>query len=288
MINRRGFLGSLLAGAAGGGMTRAAGRWAEEPACADHPPGGAELRQYLKDLAACDLRLLGVPRRQPVFEHAFHPVAPERVIVFDQEARRRAGRQHASLKRWLRREEASRRRLGDKPLPPAKVDAMVGLMDRLSAYYRRPEMFVPWARTLMRRETLGMTALAHGVGLLHDFQTPRGPVRTASGVVDWWLALFPDGVDWGAFDDRPTYVMIGPIMEPPALRPYFLTVEAMCRAVRPIFRPRGPTPPDWTRLVANMGPADAARAINFLAVRQLQSEGRDGHVRSRVAPRSNA
>lgn len=286
MINRRSFLGSLLAGTAGGSMVRGNELAAEVERFGDHPPSGAELRQYWKDLAACNPNALGVPRRQSLVEQAFHPVAPERVIICDKEAQRCMVRQHTSLKRWLRREEAAMlSRWQGELMPVAKLDAVIGLMDRLTAYYRRPELFATWARTLTRREGLGTTGIGHGVGVLHDFQrVDCRPVHTASRLVDWWLALFPDGLDWQALDERPVYVMIGPVQEVRTPGPYLRTLEVMSKAVRPAILRARPMPSDWARRLANMTPADAARVVNLLAVRWLQAEDRAAHAQS--APRS--
>jgi hypothetical protein len=118
MIDRRCFLGGVLglalgsravSGVAGGSAARMA---PQRPRLADDPA----YRQYLADIAGCDMRVLGVPRCRLLVEEGFHPVAPGRVIVIDDAELRRFGDRHRGLKRQFLEEEAA----GGSGGPPSR------------------------------------------------------------------------------------------------------------------------------------------------------------------------
>lgn len=265
MMHRRGFLAGLAALAGGPALLTAGG-----PAGREQLEDAAH-RQYLADLADCDMRTLGVPRNPSLVVQGFHPVTPDRVLVVDDADLRRMSRRHRGLKR-LFREKETRWRLrcpSDPPLTAKKLDLCVGLMERLTAHYGRPNLFLRWAKTLWSRELLASTGIGHGLCLLHDFQHHDDPVRTDNEVVDWWLVLLPGGVDWQAMDDWPVHYMVGPVMEERLPGDYLRVMEAMARGLRPLVLSAGFDPGNWSARLAGLPAAEAAREFNFVVAAGL-------------------
>lgn len=267
MIDRRLFLNSVL-GLAFGGLGSTDRPGGDPPR--SQPTDDLADRQYLADVAACNMNVFGIPRRRSLVERGLHPVAPERVIVIDDAALRRFRSSRHTLKHRFREEGACwlKRWPNTPPLPSAKLDLSVALMDQLTAYYQRPELFGKWSRTLWRRELLGSTGFGRGLGLLHDFQCDT-TVRTDNGVVDWWLVLLPGGVDWQALDDRPVHYMVGPVMEERQPGPYVRVMEAVSRGLRPLALSEGFDPASWSARLASLPAANAAREVNFVVARWL-------------------
>ncbi len=270
MLDRRDFLRGLLALAGGPALLPASGPTGRKP------PEDTALEQYLRDLAGCDRNALGVLRAPSLLERGLHPVTPGRLVVVDDADLRRLSRRHHGLKRALRRKEPRWLELspGTPPLPPAKLDLVVGLMDRLTAHYARPDLFVRWARTLWSREMLGSTGIGRGLGLLHDFQHHEDLVRSDNGVVDWWLVLIPGGVDWQAIDDDPVHYLVGPVMEERRPGNYLRVMEAISRCLRHLVLSDGFGPAAWSARLAGLPAAEAARQFNFVVAAGLGGTGR--------------
>jgi hypothetical protein len=81
--------------------------------------------------------------------------------------------------------------------------------------------------------------------------------------LDWWLFLFPDGIDWASPDEEPVHALIGhvgrrPFWEEggPILAAWSLTAT-ITKAV------------DDARPVSRMGRVDAARYLNRIAAEYL-------------------
>lgn len=277
MIGRRHFL-STVAGLAIGGpsVLVSAANDPHHPLLADDPAH----RQYLADMAGCDMRALGVPRRSSLVEEGYHPVAPDRVVILDDADLRRLRDRHRGIKRrfsW--QEDRWRERCQEKgwtaaPLPAGKLDLCVGLMERLSSHYLRPDLFERWAETLWKREQLGSTGIGYGFGVLHDFQAYGTKVETANGIADWWLVLLPGGIDWHAFDGEPVHYMVGPVMEERKPGDYLRVLEGISRGMRNLVRTEGFDPAAWTGRLAGKGPVEAAREFNRTAVQGLAEPGR--------------
>ena len=93
-----------------------------------------------------------------------------------------------------------------------KLDYILWATSKLTRYYGVPDHLEDWATRLAAREDLGvaMGGWKHG-GFIHQFQ-PLGftqPVATQNGLVDWWLFLVPDGIDFQSQDGLPTHVLFG-------------------------------------------------------------------------------
>ena len=211
MIHRRSFLRSPLAANLGRPIPR-------QRAGASHNDWA-----YLGRKA---WRYLGVPRDQASLRRGLHPIAPERVVVLTEQ--RWSVDQHPLT-------QDLRERFHGK-LSAEKVGWIVRLTTVLADHYRIP--VERWAVVMAKREALASTGLGHGVGLLHQFQDfldrPSQDCHIANAPVDWWLFLFPEGIDWDAFDGRPVFGMVGHVfswLQPvPRLPAYVLTTQA-ARAV---------------------------------------------------------
>ena len=83
----------------------------------------------------------------------------------------------------------------------------------VTSHYHAPDLFPRWASGLAWREALGSTGSGNGFALLHQFQDD-GEVQLRNAPVDWWLFLFPDGVDWDALDGKHVHGMIGHVFPP--------------------------------------------------------------------------
>ncbi len=281
MIDRRHFLGSVAGLALGGqaALRALTGRRSKSPLLSDDPVHPLH-RQYLADLAACDQRMLGVPRRRSLVREGLHPVVPDRVVILDDADLRRLRSRHRGLKRQFRQQETRWREKGrDKgwtadPLSAGKLDLCVGLMERLTSHYLRPDLFERWADMLWRREQLGSTGIGYGFGVLHDYQASGTRVETANGIADWWLVLLPDGIEWQALDDEPVHYMVGPVMEERKPGDYLRVLEGISRGMRSLVRTEGFDPAAWAGRLAGKGPVEAAREFNRTAVQGLAESGR--------------
>jgi hypothetical protein len=158
-----------------------------------------------------------------------------------------------------------------------KIAWIVRLTTVLADHYRIP--VERWAVVMARREALASTGLGHGAGLLHQFQDfldrPSQDCHIANPPVDWWLFLFPEGIDWNEFDGHPVYGMIGHVfasLEPGLQLPaYCLTTEA-ARAVAWTGQEMDPTA--WQRL-SRLDRISAACRVNAAVLGCLsKNEGR--------------
>ncbi len=203
-----------------------------------------------------------VDRPRTLIHPGFYPIHPERVVVIGDNG-------------WLPRnteEHRLRRRLAcGRKLAAGKLDTILRLTHVLTNYYRKPQVFEAWATGVANRESLGATGLGGGFGLLHQFQDD-GHIRLVNPPVDWWLFLFPDGVGWDAWDEKPVYGMIGHIFPPHHHRLPGLTMQVyvLTSLVARVVRPGTPEMnlAAWRR-IARMDRTTAARSANLAVARCL-------------------
>ena len=215
MLDRRGFMRKSL-GLAVGCPGQIDSRPAGQPDKIASPWEDAE---YQKILAGSpSLELLGLPRDWSVVRDGFHPFSPERVVIFDKEAFpgslwsscyvREQVRQKLMQSKW---DPTLPDELG---MPERKFDILGAITDRMSSFYGRQDLADKWAFNLARREKLCSTGLGWGYGLAHQFQGDFSDrVATVNALVDWWLFLFPDGIEFGSLDERPVYAVIGHVFD---------------------------------------------------------------------------
>lgn len=150
--------------------------------------------------------------------------------------------------------------LGCHRVPESKLDPIFRLMRTMTDYYGVPHLFPTWATGLARREALGSTAIGQGLALVHQFQDD-GFVKPKDGSVDWWLFLFPDGIEWEAMDNEPVFGMIAHVFSPHLDSPGIkLRAWSLATCVgRNIVRSTGGL--DWAR-IASMDRPLAAQLVN--------------------------
>jgi hypothetical protein len=216
------------------------------------------------------MQILGHPRSWSLVSRGFHPFAPERIAVLPSGANPRHV-MSSVLGDW-RRIEARIAELrmtfppphGPADLPDEKLGSSLLMMDLITSHYHIPEVFEDWLIGLVWRESLASTSVGEHWGLVHQYQG-RHNGRLDCPPVDWWLFLFPDGIDWASLDERPVHALIGhvgrgPYCEEPGLmlRAYCLTSEIMKNV-------------DDARMLSRMGRVAAARHLNRIAAECLKT-----------------
>lgn len=268
---RRNFLGvSLGLGASASLMRRAeSGVIRATSSGTTEPEGFASTGDVEERLSKIDrMEVLGFPRNWAVVHDGFHPFAPERVEVWPSGSRLNFDRCDSTLRREIDRkiEElwADSSSQG-YPIPGEKRESFYQMIDRWTGYYDRPDLFEPWVLGLAGREALGSSWMGKHCGLVHQYGSTES-VRVDCPPVDWWLFLFPQGIDWASLTDQPTYTLLGHVSRSP-----------WWKGFTPMYRVWGLTQSlvgvveDWPR-VSRMGRVDAARYLNRTIVSILGEE----------------
>ena len=217
-------------------------------------------------------RYLGVPQDQASLRRGLHPIAPERVVVLTEQ--RWSGDQHPLTQDLRERFQGQ--------LSTDKIAWIARLSKVLAAHYHVP--VEPWAIGLAKREALGSCPLGLGLGrglgagvaLLHQFQFQDDrEVTPVNPPVDWWLFLFPEGIDWMEMDTQPIFGMMAHVFAEPGwgLPVYCLTTEG---AGTVMMKGQEVDQMAWKRL-ARLDRISAARRVNDAVVRCLgrwRAEGR--------------
>jgi hypothetical protein len=146
-------------------------------------------------------------------------------------------------------------------LPACKMDLIFRLMQVITDHYRVRHLFPAWATNLAKRESLATTSMGYGFGLLHQFQDDR-LLQLMNDPVDWWLVLFPDGIDWESIDDKPVFGMIGHVFPPRHMALPGLKCHAWELTARVGRCVAGETEIDGWRRIASMNRIAAAQMVN--------------------------
>ena len=264
--SRRGFFARTLG--VGVGLGAAEGSTPPGRAHAEVAPLDPALTEYERILSQTDrLDILGVPRSWSVVRQGFHPFAPERIAVLPSGER---------LRHPTHRGRGARRRIEDRiaeyradfphgaaDLPPEKLESYFWAMDLITGHYRIPNVFEDWVVGLAGRESFGSSTMGRHWGLIHQYQGGHGaPVDCPP--LDYWLFLFPGGIDWASPGGESVHALIGhvsrrPHLEEPGLmlRAYSLA-HSIAAAVKD------------ASLVSRMGRIDAARYLNRIAAEYLE------------------
>jgi hypothetical protein len=252
MISRRSFFGWSFA--------TGLGLHTVGPAISAEKPPGQRLftpNEFELALAKYDsLDVIGRPRTWSLVEKGQHPISPERVIVM----KNGGGDGWSSRDRHL--EASIRASLNEQvDLSACKMDPIFRLMQVMTDYYRVRRLFPAWATNLAKRESLATTSMGYGFGLLHQFQDD-GLLQLMNDPVDWWLVLFPDGIDWESIDDKPVFGMIGHVFPPRHMALPGLKCHAWELTARVGRCVAGETEIDAWRLIARMDRITAAQVVN--------------------------
>jgi hypothetical protein len=269
-LGRRRFLGGFLGLGTGAAVfgpmppRPSLGREEADLSADSTPKPMSEYERLLSETTR--MELLGNPRDWSVVRHQFHPFHPQRIAILPSgdrlRYRNRCGRQ---LRKKLDEAiELKQREFHGGPhfLPWEKVESTFWIMDLMSGHYRVPEMFEGWVMGLVGRESLASSSFGCHCGLVHQFQQ-REEIRVDNPPVDWWLFLFPDGIDWEHLGGEAVHALIGHISR---FSYYTGNVETMLRVWGLTCSLGGE---DW-RTISRMGRIDAARHLNESTVRLLE------------------
>ncbi len=169
--------------------------------------------------------VLGQPRHDRDIYLGRFPIPPERVLVLSS----RPNVNPAVVDGYRDRLRLS--------LPTPKVHGVIDLMSRIAAHYDAERFTDPWTVGLLRREYLGTCGIGRSFALIHQFQS-RLPVTLLQPPVDWWLILYPDGIEWDSLDSQPVFAMFAHVfanVEKPGLM--LRAYEKSCRLAREIDWP---------------------------------------------------
>jgi hypothetical protein len=256
MLNRRSFLQCSLATSLGG----IAPATAVEKPSVEPPPYSPN--EFERIVGMCDsIDVLGRPQSWSLVREGYHPISPERVIIMTDRGGDGWLNRSSRIENYLRSSLAEQRRLS-----ALKLRLIFRLMRAMTDYYGVPHLFPKWATGLMEREALGSTGLGNGFGLLHQFQDD-GNVVVRNAPVDWWLVLFPGGIEWDSWE--PVYAMIGHVFPPRHQKLPGLKLTTWCLASI-VGRRMDSDSWEW---IAELDRINAAQTVNLSTLLALQSAG---------------
>jgi hypothetical protein len=272
--HRRAFVRQCL----GGGLVAAAGcPYASQarPATLHPAPPAAPSSEYERILSATsEMDLVGNPRSWTYVSRILHPFAPERTAILRSGAGSRYGDRcgkevREGIDRRIERENGDMQGFDKRWFPDAKRDSIYWIVDRMAGHYRSPALLEEWVAGLAGREILGSTAYC-GMGFAHQYQYSQGGrVPLDCPPIDWWLFLYPDGVDWAALDEEPIFAVIAPVAPDRSFVQRLTgTMIRVYILAQSIWRTVSESGAGW-RDVARMGRVEACRHLNPIAVQSL-------------------
>jgi hypothetical protein len=239
------------------------------------------LAEYERILSRTDrMDVLGRPRSWSLVTQGFHPFSPERIVVIPPGGS--SGVRYGDRCGWrLRRridqridrkiveqdEVIKRSHPGYEPVggrfPESERESFYWIMDVMSGHYGVRSQFEAWVVGLAGREVLGSSA-GNGCGMAHQYQHGGG-VPVDCPPVDWWLFLFPGGIDWSAWDGEEIFAVIAHVARDDEyshagnrMLPTWSLTAAVQSAVKG----------DWGR-IARMGRIEVAWHLNPITARLL-------------------
>jgi hypothetical protein len=151
--------------------------------------------------------------------------------------------------------------------PDSKRESIYWIMDAMTDHYQVRTQFEPWVVGLVGRELLGSTAMGR-YGLAHQFQSGLAEIPVDFPPVDWWLFLYPEGLNWSSLDEKDAHAVIAHVGRE---RTY---ADNGCNMLRVgCLTQRVGREVEWAG-VARMGRIEAARHLNQITVNLL-----DAHCR---------
>jgi hypothetical protein len=259
-MNRRDFLQGL------GGISLIKETKALDKSAATPPE--QDINEFEGGFTRANLELVGCPRSWSSVQEGFHPLPPERVVILSGKHRQQClgGSPGLKAQSW---DYFERTWCRGKPYSNEKFDLILGLMDFLTTFYHRPGDFEQWARRLVSREALGSTGIGKGFGILHDFQPAEKSMRIINPPVDWWLFLYPEGIDWDSPDEEPVYFMVAPVFSRRRPRHYLQVLALMSQIIMNLSGRGDHDLASWEPRLAQMDRITAARTFNLAVARKL-------------------
>lgn len=233
--------------------------------------------QYEQVLARTrQLSFLGRPTSWSVVRQGFLPISPERVLILEPEE---SPWNKTPADRWAKADFDEKARLRERIARDGKVncpDEQLGLILRitgeLARYYAATGFWDDWAYRMACREWLGSTAFGNNAAVPHQFQV-QGHIRTINRPVDWWLILFPQGINWNRPDDKPVHVMFTYIFSRPWQEWPHLSLGALGLLAGGLRSLAGQNKTAFVEL-SQMDRASAAQLVNHHVVMALRDEKR--------------
>ena len=248
------------------------------------PPDLAEYERILSQTDRMDV--LGRPRSWSVVQQGFHPFSPERIVVMpsggDPPSRFEYGRHGYRCGPQMRARlderidglidehiEFNRRHFPPYTppggwFPESKRESIFWIMDAMTDHYGVRPQFEAWVVALVGRELLGSTAMG-GFGFAHQFQHGEGAVPVDCPPVDWWLFLYPEGLNWSSLDEKEIHAVFAHVARD---HHYARASGAMIPTWALAQRVGAAVDGGWAG-VARMGRIGAARHLNPIAARLM-------------------
>ena len=204
------------------------------------------------------MHVLGNPRSWSLVTQGLHPFAPERTVVMRQ--RDYGDRCGSDVRRQIDKqievEFGHMERFNKASFPQPKRESIFRIIDAMCGHYGVPYLG-HWVVGLAGREILASTAW-FGMGMAHQYQR-GGLVPVDNPPVDWWLFLFPEGIDWAAMDEHLVFAVIAHVAQNDAS---YRAMLPQCVLAQSLLRT------DWSH-VAQMGRVDACRHLNWITAQRL-------------------
>jgi hypothetical protein len=209
------------------------------------------------------MHILGNPRSWSLVTQGFRPFAPERVVVmWQQNYGDRCGRDlRRQIDKQIQAKFGDWEGFGKKWFPDSKLESIYWMMDAMCGHYGVPYL-EQWVVGLAGREILASTAWS-GMGMAHQYQH-GGPVPVDNPPYDWWLFLFPEGLEWAAMNYLPIFAVICHVGKYGRSSGAMLPLWALTQKI-------WTTVPEWSK-VAQMGRVDACRHLNGIAAQCLANK----------------
>ncbi len=248
---------SVWAGLGAGITGRTKNAFSAYPVDATQPHS---LSDYERRLSQTDrLELLGVPRDWAVIREGFHPFAPERIAILPSgellACEKRCGGELRSRIEERIQSIQSDEGCDPAPLSDEKKGSFYATMDLVAGHYRAHHHFEDWVGQLAFWETVNPSQSGEDLVLLPWFRG-RDEIPVDCPPVDWWLFLFPDGLDWNSPEGKPARALVAPVTQvslsrnPSRLRHFVVWLSKQLGEKV-----------DWLK-VARMGRVDAALFLN--------------------------
>jgi hypothetical protein len=259
--NRRGFVRHCFGAGASLAALPSASSQTLESGKVQSPNGFVGMSEYERILSHTEnMHILGNPRSWSVVSEGIHPFAPERVVVMSQ--RTYGYRCGSDLRRQIDKkieiEFAHMEGFDKKSFPESKRESIYWMMDAMCGHYAVPYL-EHWVVGLAGREILASTAW-RGSGMAHQYQR-GGELPVDNPPYDWWLFLFPEGIEWAAMDDQPVFAVIAHVARNNKSCGLMLPLWVLTEAIRK-------TVPDWSH-VAQTGRVAACRHLNWITAQCL-------------------
>lgn len=141
-----------------------------------------------------------------------------------------------------------------------KLESINWAIHHATEHYDRPNLFEDWVCELANREAIASTGLDGNFGMAIQFQM-RGNVRVDCPPVDWWLFVFPEGIDWARREGQPPHALVVHACHVP----WHVTEGNLMERVWTLAENLGREVEDRRR-VSRMAVADAARHPNRIVL----------------------